>query len=67
MNNSRFTGKKISAATVAALARTADEDNFATREAIFEKNRPEIQYQFRFVDLSFKSFIFKRSGTPPRM
>ena len=49
---------------MAALARTADEDNFATREAIFEKNRPEIQYQFRFVDLSF---IFKRSGTPPRM
>jgi len=61
VDNTRFAGKKITAATVAALARASAEDDFETREAAYEKKRPEIQYHFKsvpfFVTLMFQELL----------
>lgn len=42
---------------MAALARAADEDDFQTREAVYEKKRLEMQYQFKSVE-SFRFNLF---------
>ena len=42
---------------MAALARAAEED-FETRESVYEKKRVEIQYQFRSAEMfHYKFFI----------
>ena len=69
VDNDRFIGKKISAVAVTAVNNTAEEEDFAEREAVYEKYRPELQYQIRsekIFNLS-KIFIFSSSETQVRM
>ena len=64
VDNIRFAGRKVTAATVTAISKTTDEDDFAVREAIYEKNRAEMQYQFRYNSLvTFSEQLGTFSGT----
>lgn len=48
MDNDRFLGRRASSAAVAAISKSNEEEDFESREAIYEARRAEIQYQFRY-------------------
>lgn len=40
---------KIKAATVIAANKTAEEEGFKANENVYEKVKPELQFQFRYI------------------
>ena len=46
VDNDRFVGIKISSASVKEINNTSEEQAYEVREAIYEKHRAELQYQF---------------------
>ena len=50
VDNDRFLGRRASPATVAAISKSNEEEDFESREAIYDARRAEIQYQFRYCN-----------------
>ena len=50
VDNDRFLGRRANPATVAAISKSNEEEDFESREAIYDARRAEIQYQFRYCN-----------------
>jgi hypothetical protein len=49
VDNKKYDGQKASAEAIASIAKSKDLEDSADIEAIFDKNRPAIQHQFKSV------------------
>ena len=47
MDQQKFLGKRASPAAIEAIKQTSGQADAIEREKVYEKNRPEMQYQFR--------------------
>ena len=66
MDQQKFLGKKASPAAIEAINQASAQADAVEREKVYDKNRPEIQYQFRqaMVRLICLILQFSDSGPP---